>query len=221
MKKYVRGQILAGQIIALTIFSYLTLNYFVVSYAFSHVNGGKPYSSLAFLVGVSCVVEVITSIYGIVRSVVPYGKFKRRAALTSTIYDGIFGLILFIGLFQNSTSPNPGLNAIIMLFLFSSMALLISGMVKAGKEAIHMRPYQPEAMQPRANYFGNDDFVPLAVPPHTQTITPATVPTQSPETNQTEADLAKLKKLFESQLITEDEYTEKKKEILNRDFSAK
>ncbi len=209
MKKYVRGKVLAGQIIALTVFSYLTINYFVVSYVFNHVNGGKPYSSLAFLVGVSCVVEVITSIYGIVRSVVPYGKFKRRAALTSTIYDGLFGLILFIGLFQNSTSPNPGLNAIIMLFLFSSMALLISGMIKAGKEAIHMRPYQPEAMQPRANYFGNDDFVPLAVP------------TQSPETHKAESDLVKLRKLYESQLITEDEYTEKKKEILNRDFSAK
>ncbi len=209
MKKYVRGKVLAGQITSLVVFVYLTTNYFAVSYALNQIQGGATYATISFWMGLFALSEVIISIYGIVHSVLPLCRFKKGTAITSSVFDGLIGLILFIGLFQSNRSPNPGLNAIIMVILFAAMALLISGTIQAGKEAIHMRPYQPEAMQPRANYFGNDDFVPLAVPP------------QSPETNQTEADLAKLKKLFESQLITEDEYTEKKKEILNRDFSVK
>ncbi len=153
----------------------------------------------------------------------PYGKFSKGTAITSAIFNGVSGLILFIVLFQPANPLiSKGTDAVFMVLLFTAMGLLISGTVQAKKESIHQVQTDGGyfSQNTRTNRF-DEDFVPLAVPPQPRSVEPVAPSVTSPEMTKTASDLALLKTLFEQQLINEQEYTEKKKEILNRDFAGK
>ncbi len=216
MKKYVRGKVLAGQIISVAAFAYLALSSFILSYAAGRA-GLSQIESMSIWIGFIRLAEVVIAIFGIVHSVAPYGKFSKGTAITSAIFNGVSGLILFIVLFQPANPLiSKGTDAVFMVLLFTAMGLLIAGTVEAKKESIHSL----QAQTPSNKRF-DEDFVPLAIPPQPRLVEPVAPSVTSPEMTKTASDLASLKTLFEQQLINEQEYTEKKKEILNRDFAGK
>ncbi len=86
--------------------------------------------------------------------------------------------------------------------------------------------YVAQANNPNPHNPTPDDFrfdrgyMDAAGRPQAPSPSPFVVPGYHPEASKTATDLGALKKLYESQLITEEEYNTKRKEVLARDFSA-
>jgi len=223
MKKYVRGKILAGQIISVAAFAYLAISSFILAFLAGQIVGGNQIETMSTWIGLFRLAEVVIAIFGIVHSVAPYGQFHKGTAITSVVFNGVFGFLLLIVLFQPANPAiSKGVDAIFMVILFTAMGLLIAGTIQANKESLHslQTPSGTLSYNSSKGRF-DEDFVPLSLPPQPAKVEPILSPAISPEAMKTASDLATLKNLFEQKLITDEEYTEKKKEILNRDFSSK
>jgi len=222
MKRYVRGKVLAGQIISLVVFTIMMIGFFALAYA-ARLNNVPALATLSNWMGFFSLVEMAVAIFGIVQSVRSYGEFKIATAIISAVFDGLLGLLLFVGLFQSTgiTNQNNG-NVIFLLGLAAAMVLLIWGAVQGKRESSYSLK-APRYVPTQNTPFGgaNAGFVPSAVPAQPTSSEPAVASTASPDAVKIASDLAALKNLYDQQLITEQEYTEKKRQILDREFFAK
>ncbi len=207
MKKYVRGTILAGQIISLVIFAFFSFAFFTLSGAYA--DQYEPlFRTFAIFLGCVSFLEVPMAIIGIIQSTRPFRKFSIGMAIVSSVFDTLLAIFLFAPLvFSNGVQGVIGTAVTVIIILLGAVALLIGGTIKASKEKKQPLPFvfDPNGKNPET-------------PPSE---TPAVDIELPPLTGKTADDLAKLKKLYEYKLIGEEEYTQKKKEILARDFSGK
>ncbi len=223
--KYTRGFLLSGQIITLLAFVYLTFSFFVTASVLASYNHPLEATISAWM-GIFALVEVPISIAGIADSTRPYGHFRLWTPIVSMVFDIIIGILLFNGMSQTGTSTNA-LSLIFMIGVFASAALLIVGIVKGKKEMNYFHSHKAQftnAPSSRPSSDASGLAGGLMVPDITSTPIPdqpATSPSAAPAPSRTFKDLEELKSLHDQHLITDEEYAEKRKDVLARAFASR
>ncbi len=213
-----RGFILAGQIITLVVASLMMIGSFILAqyYDAHHLQELENNSTI---IGFVSLAFIPISIFGIVHSRKPVGDFPNWAAILSILYCTVFAVLEIIGGIQliGNTELDISIGLYTLAYILAIIFLIV-GLVKAYKE-IALQKKDTYSLFARNPSMGQGNYVPAAVIPTVSNAVPQTnTPEQSPEGNKIAQDLADLKKLFESGLITEDEYKIKKQDILNRFF---
>ncbi len=161
--------------------------------------------------GFACLAEVPVAIVGIARAVRPLGQFKIVPSIISSVFIGGFGLLLLLGVIQQfGITENSASLVLIPLGFLAVMALLIVGTVRGAKEKTSTPFLVHDANKPQPIPFANVDS-PLSVASSKSELDQ---PSLTPLTGKAAEEMAKLQKLYEYKLISEKEYAEKKRKIL-------
>jgi len=201
-----RPLVFIGLSLSLAVFSYLTLSA-VIQELIGWITS-NPYTFESFGLFVACIylIEIPFAIDGIAK-LRRYNTYRMAAIIISIVFDGIFGLIFLTGLVaEGFVFQGAWIIWLITIGLLASFVLLIVGAALPKKASTH-------SLQT------NSGVVPSAVPAQPIKVEPVVAPMAALETNKTASALAVLKNLYEQHLITEEEYTERKRRILDRTFS--
>ncbi len=213
-----RGFILAGQIITLVVASFMMFGSFILV-RYYNANHLQELATTSTIIGFVSLAFIPISICGIIHSRKPVGDFPNWAAILSILYCAVCAVFEIIGGIQliGNTELDISIGLYTLAYILAVIFLII-GLVKAYKEQT-LQTKDTYSLFARSPSMGQGNYVPAAVVSTVSNAVPQTnTPEQSPEGNKIAQDLADLKKLFDSGLITEDEYNIKKQDILNRFF---
>ncbi len=216
MTKHMRVLILIGQILSLVFFAYSTFIYGILAY-YAQTMNDLMLTVTARVLEYLSLAEVIIAIIGIVAANRPIPRYRLFTPIVSAVFNGLFFILLMLGVASVGTGVTfTFLDYFLLLGMLTACVLLIIGAVQAHQEKKNFKApvYLPNPPVISSGAYGPTPVEPSMSHEEAQDET-------LPISGKTAEELSKLKKLYEYKLIDESEYKEKKRKILDKEFSTK